>query len=274
MRTACELLSCLMDDIAIIHFEDKGFNCIDYNGKLLLSQFYDDIQRIEKKVGRSKEEYTIQEFLLVRDKETHLYGLFDSTLKEIFPTEYEYIELISPSLSLEDPIPTQVITGKSHNERWTHIDLVTGCRFESDTPDHGISAIYDNFHCFCGFEANKYHISKCPLWLEYEAHLPDGGWSYDENSYWDSKEHIYYIIDTIKGTAVSFRSNTDDLWKTLSFGQWDSDNMTIISPNFFRIPDDWKSNVKEITLCEGFKLKTDCDCDGWWSMTLIEDRCL
>lgn len=263
-----------MEDFAIIHIEDKGFNCIDSNGNLLLSQFYDDIQRLEKKVGRSKEEYTIQEFLLVRKKGTQLYGLLDSTLKEILPAKYEYIELVSPSLSLEDPIPTQVITGKSHDERWTHIDLVTRCRFENDTPDHGISAIYDNFHCFCGFVSNKYHISECPHWLEYEARLPDEGWSYNENSYWDPKEHIFYIINSIKRTAVAFRSNTDDLWKTLSYGEWDSDSKTIINPNYYRIPDDWRSDTKETPLCKGFKLKTDCDCDGWWSMTLIEDRYL
>lgn len=270
MKAICKLLSSFIDDFAIIHIKDKGFNCIGYNGEFLLHDFYDDIQIVEKNVGRTREEFTTQEFLLVRDKTTQLYGLYDNTLNELFPTEYEHIILIGPSLTMEDPMPSQVISVKYPNRRWRHIDLITGCSYESDGPDSGISGIYDNFHCHYGFESNQYHIFEYPLRLEYEAHLPDGGKTYNEYSYWDENSHVFYIINLIKGTAVSFQSDTDSLWKTLHFGEWDSGNKIIINPHSFSIPDDWQNEIKETTICKGFRLKTDYD--GLWSLTLIEDR--
>lgn len=272
MKNICNLLDCFIDDFAIIHIESKGVNCINSKGKLLFPQFYGDIQRIDKKVGRTREDFIIQAFLLVRDKSTQLYGLFDSALNELFPTEYEHIELIGSLLRRDDPMPSQVISAKYPNRRkWRHVDLITGCSYVSDSLD-SIKAIFDNFHCFCGFESNQYRITKYPLWLGYKALLPNGDWTYDENSYWDSNKHIFYIINPVKGTAVSFLSKTETLWKTLNFGEWDNANKNIISPVSFMIADDWCKEGKEIELCDGFKLKVDCDCDGLWSMTLLEDR--
>lgn len=273
MKEICNLLDCFIDDFAIIHIEGKGVNCINSDGELLLPQFYSDIQIVEKKVGRTREDFSIQVFLLVRDKDTQLYGLFDSALNELFPVGYEHIELIGSFLRRDDPMPSQVISAKYPNRgRWKHVDLITGCSYENDSLD-SMNAVYDNFHCFCGFESNHNLSSKCPSWLGYEARLPDADWTYDENSYWDSNKHIFYIINPVKGTAVSFQSDAETLWKTLNFGEWDSANKNIISPVSFMIPDDWCKREKEIGLCDGFKLKIECDCDGLWSMTLIEDRC-
>lgn len=274
MKATLNLLDCFFDDFAIIYIEGKGVNCIDSNGKFLLPKFYSDIQIVEKRVGRTREDFKTKEFLLVRDKDTQLYGLRDSALNELLPAEYEHIELIGSFLRRDDPIPSQIISAKYPNRRrWKHIDLITGCSYESDSLD-SIKAIYDNFHCFCGFESNQYRISKCPSWLGYEARLPEGDWTYDENSYWDSNKHIFYIINPSKGTAVSFLCNTETLWKTLNFGKWDSANQNIINPSYIMIPNDWDKGAKQIELCDGFSLKIECDCDGLWSMTLMEDRSL
>ena len=255
---------------AIVKVEGKGYNCIDKNGCTILEKFYDQITVVEKKVGVSREGWILQEFLLTYDADANSYGLYDRYLREILPTQFEYIEVEFQGLSL-DARPTQTIIAKSHEERWIHLDLITGCSFDSSIPCHGIKAIYDKFHSFYGFESNNYYIKKCPFWLEYECCSADGLVSYDEDGFWDDEKQIYYIINHHTKEAVSFASNEDDLWRTLRYGEWDSRNRCVLNPQSYIIPEDWLGESKEIRLCKGFKLRT-YEYDGWWGMVLVEER--
>lgn len=252
------------DGFAIVHHKDKGYNCIDKNGRILLKKYYDSIKR--KKIQKyPNTEYTIDKFILLYNDKFSRYGLLDYRLNEVIPVKCKYI-------TIREDITSNTITYLA-DDRITYWDLVSNQKFVDnqidvksiknkrdfkDRTDGSCTyCIFNHYMLRGGAYLPKNNASISPLMLEV---IYDKSWCVvPYQIYVNNISQMRYIINPLTMYAVGFK-DCENLWKTLYIGEWDDHKKEITNPKINNLSPEFlnpQSRATTIVLCNGFKLKND-----------------
>lgn len=267
------------DGFAIVHHKDKGYNCIDKNGRILLKKYYDSIKR--KKIQKyPKTEYTIDKFILLYNDKFSRYGLLDYSFNEVVPMQCKYISFGNrlPSRSIAYMINDKItywdlVTNQKHIE--THNDIDNKEKFNLRASPYRDTAIY-NYYLACHSSKTYYRRKDnasrfCSLVRDVKKNsgLP---FLIGSNMQEECVSQMRYHINPLTMYAVGFK-DCENLWETLYVGKWSDEKKEILNPEVINISPNTLHNDTIIDLCNGFKLEAKIIGLNI-GLTLIDDRIL
>ena len=266
------------DGFAIVHHKDKGYNCIDKNGRILLKKYYDSIKRKKIQKFRDKE-YVIDKFILLyNDKFSH-YGLLDYSFNEVVPMQCKYIYFgdcgatRSIAYMINDKITYwDLVTNNKHTE--TDKDIDNKKAFNLSAGTHRCNVIY-NYYIKSSSILKTYYSTKDEASRFYslvrEVKENKGQPYLELQMREECVSQMRYLINPLTTYAVGFK-DCENLWETLYVGKWSDEQKEIINPEVINISPNTFHNDTVIDLCNGFKLEVKIAPNSKIGLTLLDDR--